>query len=32
VGDLVMHPATPALVIALRALAERRDITITGHT
>ena len=32
VGDLVMQPATPALVIAVRALAERRDITITGHT
>jgi hypothetical protein len=31
-GDLVMHPAAPALVIAWRALAERRDITITGHT
>jgi len=27
-----MHLAAPALVIALRALAERRDITITGHT
>jgi len=27
-----MQPATPALVIALRALTERRDITITGHT
>lgn len=32
VGDLVMQPTTPALVIALRALAERRDITITGRT
>jgi hypothetical protein len=32
VGDLVMLPATPALVIALRALTERRDITITGYT
>jgi len=28
----VMHLATPALVIALRALTKRRDITITGHT
>jgi hypothetical protein len=28
----VMQPATPALVIAVRALAERRDVTITGHT
>lgn len=25
VGDLVMQPGKPALVIALRALAERRD-------
>jgi len=32
VGDPVMHPAAPALVIAMRAPAERRDITITGHT
>jgi hypothetical protein len=32
VGDLVMQLAAPALVIALRALAERRHITITGHT
>jgi len=32
VGDLVMHLAAPALVIAVRALAERGDITITGHT
>jgi hypothetical protein len=32
IGDLVVHPATPALVIAGRALAERCDITITGHT
>ena len=32
VGDLVMQPATPALVIAVRALTERRDVTITGHT
>ncbi len=31
VGDLVVHPAAPALVIALRTLAERRDITIMGH-
>jgi len=27
-----MQLATPALVIALRALAERLDVTITGHT
>jgi hypothetical protein len=32
VGDLVVHPAAPALVIALRALAERCDVAITGHT
>ena len=32
VGDLVMHRAASALVIAVHALAERRDITITGHT
>lgn len=32
VGDLMMHPAPPALVIALRTLAERRDVAITGHT
>jgi hypothetical protein len=28
----MMHPATPALVIAWRTLTERRDIAITGHT
>jgi len=28
----MMHPAAPALVIALGALAEGRDVTITGHT
>jgi hypothetical protein len=32
VSDLVMQPAAPALVIALRTLAERRDVTITSHT
>jgi hypothetical protein len=32
VGDLVMQPAAPALVISLRTLAERHDITMTGHT
>jgi hypothetical protein len=32
IGDLVMHPAAPALVVAFGALAERRDVTITGHT
>jgi len=26
-----MQLAEPSLVIALRALAERRDVTITGH-
>ena len=32
VSDLVMQPAAPVLVIALRTLAERRDVTITSHT
>jgi hypothetical protein len=32
VGDVVMQLAEPALVIMLRSLAERRDVTITGHT
>jgi hypothetical protein len=32
VGDLVMHRATPALVIALRSLAERREHHDHGHT
>lgn len=32
VGDLVMQLAEPALVIALRTLAERCDVTTTGHT
>jgi len=32
VSDLAVQPATPALAITLRALTERRDITITSHT
>jgi hypothetical protein len=32
VGDAVMQLAEPALVIMLRSLAERRNVTITGHT
>jgi hypothetical protein len=29
---VVMQLAEPALVIMLRSFAERRDVTITGHT
>jgi hypothetical protein len=29
---VVMQLAEPAPVIVLRSLAERRDVTITGHT
>jgi hypothetical protein len=32
VSDLVVQPATPALVIALRAAAKRRHVTVTGHS
>ena len=32
VSDLMMQSAAPALVIALRALAERRDVTIPSHS